>query len=74
MPGIKPPEGTVSAQAEKLRQALIEVSRISTELQDQLRQLLSYCREQGETSALVYSADAYADVADKLAGLLDGES
>lgn len=73
MPGIDPPLDTVSAQAERLRQALIEVSHISTELQDELRQLLSYCRASAGADPNPLVSQAYSDVAGKLAALLDGE-
>lgn len=57
----------LTAQGKTLASTLAEVSRISTDLQDQLRELLSYC----ESQALEESA--YRDVASKLRGILDGE-
>lgn len=54
--------------------AVTEVGRIAAELQDQLRELLSYCTVKGTTDdPHDYVAEAYADVAARLRSMLDGE-
>ena len=75
--------GDVSRQAiERLQgrvasitQTMGEVSRISADLQDQMRQLLSYCESQdpGPGFKRTDAELAYSDVADKLRNILDGE-
>jgi hypothetical protein len=82
----EPKEGTVSVgqvtqqvierlqgRAASVTAAMSEASRISTDLQDQLRQLLSYCEDQAQHSGYALEESAYRDVADKLRAILDGE-
>jgi len=61
---------------DSLQKAMEEVGRVSADLQDQLRELLSYCEtESGKypEDVILNPGDAYRDVADKLRGILDGE-
>lgn len=51
-----------------------EISRVSADLQDQLRELLSYCESRNAEAATgSEAAYAYGEIADKLRGILDGE-
>lgn len=56
-----------------LKDALAQVAAKSAEAQDALRELLSYCENESADPHLLSGNLAYADVAAKLRGILDGE-
>ena len=58
---------------DQLQASLAEISTVSASLQDQLRELLSYCEGQAQHSGYALEESAYLDVAQKLRHLLDGE-
>jgi hypothetical protein len=41
--------------------------------QEQMRELLSYCRSQAQHSGYALEESAYEDIAGKMRGMLDGE-
>ena len=65
--------GRLQGRIETLTAIMGEVFRISADLQDQLRQLVSYCEDQAQHSGSAVDESAYTDVASKLRAILDGE-
>jgi len=58
---------------DSLQQHLVDVQQASAQLQEQFRQLLSYCEDQAQHSGYALEESAYLDIAGKLRQLLDGE-
>jgi hypothetical protein len=59
---------------EALKGHLADIAAASVAAQDAFRELLSYCQSRAEDEQeWVLKQEAYADVAGKLRGLLDGE-
>jgi hypothetical protein len=63
----------ISGQVKSLTATMNEAARISADLQDQFRELLSYCEAQAQHSGSAVDESAYNDVAGKLRAILDGE-
>jgi hypothetical protein len=56
-----------------LKERLDQVAATSQEVQDSLRELLSYCTNESVDPHTLDGGTAYADVAARLRDLLDGE-
>jgi hypothetical protein len=66
----------LAARAAAAEASLAEVTRVTCELQDQLRELLSYCQTQAEAfdpDDQIDEFNPYDDVTVKLREILDGE-
>lgn len=72
--------GRLQGRIETLTAIMGDVSRISADLQDQLRQLVSYCEGQAADAddsmgyyERQYARPVYGEIAEKLRAILDGE-